>query len=353
MTKPENYRCILLEIFWKVVKKFDESDEIINYFKKKGLNENINLPSSIIYQLPPYNTKQFNYYEFPKIEEAVLIKKSISEYDIPQFIPDMPQGFSIFCTLWEASKVKQYLELNEEEKNIVLGIQQKDEDNVNNNTNTNNITEEPIPKTKFCHLCMRKFDDYLLHIETMTHKNNIQKNPLLLNRAKNTFERINSFWNNKIKEKDKENNDNIFYKSQKEDKLYHSKINSLSSFSSSASTFRNEESVSVSLFKSINSLLLDPENFESDKNKENLDDSNIRKMKSKDLFITPKKKSDCKYSSYFSSSQSNYMCTYLNKKRKMWLEEDKKDKEKNEDYFNGLNTKKIKRLIRGKDVFFK
>ena len=206
----------------------------------------------------------------------------------------MPQGFSIFCTLWEASKVKQYLELNEEEKNIVLGMQQKDEDNVNNNTNTNNITEEPIPKTKFCHLCMRKFDDYLLHIETMTHKNNIQKNPLLLNRAKNTFERINSFWNNKIKEKDKENNDNIFYKSQKEDKLYHSKINSLSSFSSSASTFRNEESVSVSLFKSINSLLLDPENFESDKNKENFDDSNIRKMKSKDLFITPKKKSDCK-----------------------------------------------------------
>ena len=47
------------------------------------------------------------------------------------------------------------------------------------------------------------------------------------------------------------------------------------------------------------------------------------------------------------------MCTYLNKKRKMWLEEDKKEKEKKEDYFNGLNTKKVKRLIRGKDVFFK
>ena len=262
----------------------------------------------------------------------------------------MPQGFSIFCTLWEASKVKQYFELNDEEKNIVLGIQQKEEDNGNNN-----ITEEPIPKTKFCHLCMRKFDDYLLHIETLTHKNNINKNPLLINRAKNTFERISSFWNNKSKEKDKENNYNIFSKSQKEDKLYQNKINSLSSFSSSASTFRNEESISVSLFKSINSLLLDPEIIESDKNKENLDNSNIKKMKSKDIFITPKKKSDCKYSNYFSSSQSNYMCTYLNKKRKLWLEEDKKEKEKekNEDYFNGLNSKKIKRLIRGKDVFFK
>lgn len=350
MTSPENYKCILLEIFWKVVKKFDESDEIINYFKKRGLNDNINLPASIIYQVSPYNTKLFNYYEFPKIEEAVLIKKSISEYDIPQFIPDMPQGFSIFCTVSEASKVKHYLELNEEEKNVLLGMQQKED---NNDTNDNNITEEPIPKTKFCHLCMRKFDDYLLHIETLTHKNNIKKNPLLINRAKDTFGRINSFWNNKVKEKDKENNYNIFSKSQKEDKLYHNKINSLSSFSSSASTFRNEESVSVSLFKSINSLLLDPEIIESDKNKENLDNSNIKKMKSRDIFITPKKKSECKYSSYFSSSQSNFMCTYLNKKRKMWLEEDKKEKEKKEDYFNGLNTKKVKRLIRGKDVFFK
>ena len=262
----------------------------------------------------------------------------------------MPQGFSIFCTVSEASKVKHYLELNEEEKNVLLGMQQKEEDN---NDNDNNITEEPIPKTKFCHLCMRKFDDYLLHIETLTHKNNIKKNPLLINRAKDTFDRINSFWNNKVKEKDKENNYNIFSKSQKEDKLYHNKINSLSSFSSSASTFRNEESVSVSLFKSINSLLLDPEIIESDKNKENLDNSNIKKMKSRDIFITPKKKSECKYSSYFSSSQSNFMCTYLNKKRKMWLEEDKKEKEKKEDYFNGLNTKKVKRLIRGKDVFFK
>ena len=60
------------------------------------------------------------------------------------------------------------MELNEEEKNVLLGMQQKED----NNDNDNNITEEPIPKTKFCHLCMRKFDDYLLHIETLTHKNN-------------------------------------------------------------------------------------------------------------------------------------------------------------------------------------
>ena len=331
------------------MKKLDESDEIINYFKKKGLNDNINLPSSIIYQQPPYNIKDFNFYEFPKIEEAFLAKKSISEYDIPQYIPDMPQGFSIFCTLWEATKVKQYLELTEEEKNIVLGIEKKEEDNGNDN---NNITEEPIPKNKFCHLCMRKFDDYIVHIETLTHKNNILKNPLFINRAKNTFERINSFWNktNKEKENISDSKENIYNKTQKEDKLYHNKINSLSSFSSCASTFKNEES--LSLIKSI-SFLLEPELFESEKNKENMDNTNIKTIKNKDIFITPKKKSDCKYSSYFSSSQSNYNCSFLNKKRKLLLEEEKKEKEKNEDYFEEINIKNTKRLIRGKDVFFK
>ena len=345
LSSPENYKCILLEYFWKIVKKLDESDEIINYFKKKGLNENINLPSSIIYQQPSYSIKDFNYYEFPKIEEAALVKKSISEYDIPQYIPDMPQGFSLFCTLWEATKVKQYLELTQEEKDIVIGMQQKEEDN----GDYNNIKEEPIPKNKFCHLCMRKFDDYIIHIETLTHKNNITKNPLFINRAKNTFERINSFWN-KEKVNISDNKENIYDKTQKEDKLYHSKISSLSSLSSCASTFKNDES--LSLIKSM-SFLLEPEFIESEKNKENLDNINIKKIKNKDIFITPKKKSEYKYRSYFSSSQSNYNCSYLNKKRKLWLEEEKKEKEKNEDYFNGLNSKNTKRLIRGKDVFFK
>ena len=319
LSSPENYKCILLEYFWKIVKKLDESDEIINYFKKKGLNENINLPSSIIYQQPSYSVKDFNYYEFPKIEEAALVKKSISEYDIPQYIPDMPQGFSLFCTLWEATKVKQYLELTQEEKDIVIGMQQKEEDN----GDYNNIKEEPIPKNKFCHLCMRKFDDYIIHIETLTHKNNITKNPLFINRAKNTFERINSFWN-KEKVNISDNKENIYDKTQKEDKLYHSKISSLSSLSSCASTFKNDES--LSLIKSM-SFLLEPEFIESEKNKENLDNINIKKIKNKDIFITPKKKSEYKYRSYFSSSQSNYNCSYLNKKRKLWLEEEKKEKE--------------------------
>ena len=33
LSKPENYKCFLLDFFWKIVQKFDESEEIIAYFK--------------------------------------------------------------------------------------------------------------------------------------------------------------------------------------------------------------------------------------------------------------------------------------------------------------------------------
>ena len=351
MTNPENYICFQLETFWKIVKKFDESEEIIAYFQKKGLKDDINLPSAIIYQFPTYNLKSFNYYEFPKIEEAAFIDKSISIYDIPQYIPDMPEGFSIFCTLWEASRVRQFLELNKEGKNNMEMLQNKD--NENNETENSDITEEPVPKTNFCHLCMRKFDDYNIHIKTLTHKNNIIKNPLLINRAKNTFERINNFWNKRETEKEKENiPDNKYLSIEKNLKPEHARINSLSSFSSAASTFKFDESISG--IKSINSFLLEPEIIESErlKNKENIDDNHLKKIKNKDIFDTPKNKYESKYSSYFSSFQSD-IHLFLNKKRKSFLDEEKINKDKNEDYFKNLNTKKVKRLIRGKALFFK
>ena len=78
------------------------------------------------------------------------------------------------------------------------------------------------------------------------------------------------------------------------------------------------------------------------------DDSNIKKplnVKNKDIFNTPKIKSEFKYNNYFTSSTKN-INNLLNKKRKITKEEKK-------DYFNGINTKRVKRLIRDKDVFFK
>ena len=87
-------------------------------------------------------------------------------------------------------------------------------------------------------------------------------------------------------------------------KIDHNKINSISSFSSSVSTFKIDES--VSLFKST-SFFLEQELNESEKNKENINENTTKKVKSlknknKNIFNTPKSKTDCKYSSYFSSS---------------------------------------------------
>ncbi len=178
----------------------------------------------------------------------------------------------------------------------------------------------------------------------MSHKNNIVKNSDFIKRANNTFERINTFWQEKQKEKEKNEIEN--------NKIDHNKINSISSFSSSVSTFKIDES--VSLFKST-SFFLEQELNESEKNKENINENTTKKVKSlknknKNIFNTPKSKTDCKYSSYFSSCQSNYNF-FLNKKRKLYLDEEKD--EKIGDYFKELNTKKTKKLIRNKDVFFK
>ena len=76
--------------------------------------------------MPGLNSKKYKYYEFPKIEETIYQQQSISKYEIPQYIQEIPEGFSIFCTLWEAGKVKQYMQLSKEEKDR-LGIRDKEE----------------------------------------------------------------------------------------------------------------------------------------------------------------------------------------------------------------------------------
>ena len=179
--------------FWKIVNKFDEKDEVISYFLKLGLKPDINFPSSIIYQFPSGDPKKFKSYEFPLIEESFLQEKSLTKYEIPQYIPDIPEGFSLFCTLWEASKVKQYMLLSQEEQeklNIKENFEKKEKEN--------NL-EEPIPKSNYCYICQKKFEDYLIHIESKKHKINLSnQNYFFFRSIKNSFKHINKFWNNTI-----------------------------------------------------------------------------------------------------------------------------------------------------------
>ncbi len=181
-------------VFWKIINKFERWNKIISYFKKLGLKDDINLYSSIIYQFPSVYPKKFKTYEFPIIEEQLLQDKSITKYEIPQYIQDIPNGFSLFCTLWEARIVKQYIQQSREEQdklNLIENIVSKDNNNV--------CFNEPLPKSNFCNLCHARFDDYLCHIESMIHKNNVNQNSKMFIHIKNTFKRINNFWEKRKK----------------------------------------------------------------------------------------------------------------------------------------------------------
>ena len=340
----------------------------MSHFIKLGLKSNINLSSSIIYQINSIDSKKFKCYEFPKIEESIYLNKSISKYEIPQYIQEIPEGFSIFCTLWEAGKVKKFMQLSKEEQDK-LGVGENEE-----KSKDDEELLEPIPRTNFCHLCRRKFDDYLIHIETLVHKNNIAKNSMMINNAQNTFKRINDFWNSN-KNNDNNINNNEIEKNEKTENNTNNKLfgRSISSFSSAVSTYKFEENC----IKDINCFLLDQELSDIDKNndKENqCENKNInenkkynkkyRHAKNNSYFITPKKSEkslENKLYSHLSSSQSS-LNFFINKKRKgknisesgknsSFVDEEKNEKQK--DYFPCLNAEKSKKLIRGENIFFK
>ena len=334
-------------VFWKIVKKFDEDNAIISHFKKLGLNNDINLSSSIIYQFPSLDTKKFKTYEFPIIEESYLQKKSISKYEIPQYIQDIPDGFSVFCTLGEASKVKQYIRLNNEEQNQ-LNLKESI------NIEKNNIDfNEPVPKTNFCYLCQRTFDDYLIHIETLIHKNSLHKNQILIKSVQNSFKRINQFW---FKEKSKET-------IQKKVSSHNRNFPSSSSLSSFPSLNSANKSDNNSNYGKNNIFVINMDSPYNENTINEIDNKNIKK----DIKINKNedyenKDNNISYSIIDSTDKNSLIL--LKKKRKANIHIEKindfilnnnndEDSVKHKDYFLDLNINKTKKLIRNMNVFFK
>ena len=315
-----------------------------------GLNNDINLSSSIIYQFPSIDTKKFKTYEFPVIEESYLQKKSISKYEIPQYIQDIPDGFSVFCTLGEASKVKQYIRLNKEEQNQ-LNLKE------NINIEKNNIDfNEPVPKANFCYLCQRTFDDYLVHIETLIHKNSLHKNQLLLKSVKNSFKRINHFW---VKEKSKEK---IKQKISNQNKNFASSTSLSSSFPSLNSALKSDIKDNNNNSGKNNVIVI---NTDSPDNENTINEIEYKTIK-KDIKIIKNddyenKDNNISYSIIDSTDKNSLIL--LKKKRKSNIHIEKindfilnsnyEDTVKHKQYFIDLNINKTKKLIRNANVFFK
>lgn len=335
-------------VFWKIIEKFDENVGAFNYFSKLGLRDNVNLSSSIIYQFPNIDNKRFTCYEFPKIKEGIFQKQSMTEYEIPQYIRDIPEGFSIFCTLWEASKIKQYLSLSKEEQDKLSLLENED-----NDKDDNDVLTEPVPKGNvYCHICCRKYEDYLAHIKTFNHKNNLNRNAMMKKNALDTFQRINLFWNEKNNELNSDN-----------EKLTQKKnsCSSISTISSAISISKTDDN----FIKDINSFNLDSDilDFEKYNDKENQsqnEDKSHKKEKiktnifGKNKFLYPYS-NDNKGISNISSAQSS-LNLFINKKRKNLNLIVQKGQKKNicdedtAEKYKDKDTKKIKRNI---NLFFK
>ena len=229
LINPPTYNCILLEYFWKIVKSFNTDLKNFDILCKRGLEPTINKESLLATFIPNLDNKKIIYTEFPKIKEKKYLQGAKTLYDIPQYIEGMPEGFSIFCTTWEAGKIRKYeakkslqkLNENINDENGIIKFMQIEEESSDSGesdgeeeNSINDDTKEfynPFPKNghNFCHLCRNNFKDYNEHVEGKMHKEFLDKNYFIVDRIKMSFERINDFWDIKngkeIKPRNKKN----------------------------------------------------------------------------------------------------------------------------------------------------
>ena len=170
------------------IKEMNINDSIYRKLQKAGLCSKSNMESLIALI---DKTKSLTYYSFPLIKKEIFRNNALTKYDIPQYIKGMPDGYSIICTIEEAAKIRNYekkIEKKEVEKNDIekTGNYELDDD----------FFKEPEPKknNNYCHICRKKFDNYLKHIETDFHKKNTNNHFEAFKNIKNCFSRVNNFW---------------------------------------------------------------------------------------------------------------------------------------------------------------
>ena len=179
-----------------IIKKIDEEGNILENLHKYGLPKNINKEALIALCCKNDNPRRTHFHEFKPLNKN-FIKFNINncKYDIPFYIHDVPDHFSLFESITEIIEVKKYYEKKKENN--------KNEEEENEINNLNNL---PLPAENhnYCFLCKTKFEDYLIHIEGEMHKKNFIKNKKNFNKIKDTLKRIGNYYDGK-KEKEDEN----------------------------------------------------------------------------------------------------------------------------------------------------
>ena len=191
-----------------IIKKIDEEGNILENLHKYGLPKNINKEALIALCCKNDNPRRTHFHEFKPLNKN-FIKFNINncKYDIPFYIHDVPDHFSLFESITEIIEVKKYYEKKKENN--------KNEEEENEINNLNNL---PLPAENhnYCFLCKTKFEDYLIHIESEMHKKNFVKNKKNFNKIKDTLKRIGNFYDGK-------KNSNNFDFENKRERLYSNK----------------------------------------------------------------------------------------------------------------------------------
>ena len=172
---------------------FEEIDFLepksFNYFLEKGLNKKCKEQTTLAIQIHAYTKKslkeviKFHCFNDSKLETI---------NDIPLFYPDVPDGFSLFCSKLEYSQLMNYIKKHKTEKK-----KEKKQDSEENYI----LETEPAPNKKhyLCQICKAKFFNYKEHMNSILHCENRMKYKKTFESIKSTFKRIVDY--NKLNKK--------------------------------------------------------------------------------------------------------------------------------------------------------
>ena len=156
--------------------------------------------------------KVLKYFNFMNYNIKDNKKKNYS-IDIPFYNPNVPEGFSIFCTKYEENIAKEYMRKNQNKKEKSI-----EED----------LNEEIQPSRKhfYCQLCKCHFNSYKTHCSSASHFAKINERSNQYLSIKNSLNRINNYWKNEKETKDK-NKEEKEKKDKRENNEKYSKNNNL------------------------------------------------------------------------------------------------------------------------------
>lgn len=187
--------------FWEIIQLLESEGETFSYLCKNGLKSNVNKESLIALFSNNERSKGVTFYEFPKIKNSEMKIGALTKYDIPQYIQNIPNGFSCICTIGEANKIKIALGKKRNQTIDKYFDKKKEKCDKKEIESDQDCLIEPLPnnKHKYCHLCKIKYNNYIEHIYCYDHLVNRELCPSF-NGIRSTFTRICNFWKNKQNE---------------------------------------------------------------------------------------------------------------------------------------------------------